>query len=84
MDCRVLRNIRTTKTLMVEVNSTDLTELPNTISLEKPTEANPSLILITKREPGHRNIPLFNQKFQIKTELAILILDNGIQNNLIS
>jgi hypothetical protein len=83
-DCRLLKNICNTKTLMAKVNSTDLTELPETISLDNPTEADPSLILMTKPEPGHPNIPLFTHNCQIKTKLATLILDNGSQKNLIS
>lgn len=52
--------------------------------LTTPTECDPSLILMTSPEPGRTNVALYTHNFQIKHELATLILDNGIQKNIVS
>ena len=75
-----LKNIHTNKTLMAEVNTTDFHDLTETISLNNPTEVDPSLILITQPASGRPNIPLVTHNYQIKNELSTLILNNGNQN----
>lgn len=52
--------------------------------LTTPTECDPSLILMTSPEPGRTNVSLYTHNCQIKHELATLILDNGIQKNIVS
>jgi hypothetical protein len=39
---------------------------------------------VTTPKWGHTNIPLFTHNYQIKHQLTTLILDNGIQKNLVS
>ena len=65
---------------MDAVNQTYFPELTETISLENPTEVDPSLILITQPASGRPNIPLVTHNYQIKNELSTLILNNGNQN----
>jgi hypothetical protein len=83
-DCRAIKNIHPHQTLVAEVTPTEFPEQPEVISLTNPTEADPSLILMTMPKPGHTNIPLFTHNCQIKHKLTTLILDNGSQKNLVS
>jgi hypothetical protein len=44
----------------------------------------PSLILITHEDLNSSTQPLFTHNYQIKNSLALLIMDNGSQKNLVS
>ena len=83
-DCRVLKNLRPQKTLFTEVEQPKATTPLPVVSLENPTEVDPSLILMTANAPNTSVTPLFTHNCQIKHELATLILDNGSQKNLVS
>eukprot|EP00253_Pinus_taeda_P007128 PITA_07128 len=83
-DCRVLKNLRPQKTLFTEVEQPKATTPLPAVSLENPTEVDPSLILMTANAPNTSVTPLFTHNCQIKHELATLILDNGSQKNLVS
>ena len=54
------------------------------VSLNNPTEEDPSLIMMTTNELGTSIFPLFTHNFYIKRELEALIMDNGSQKNLMS
>jgi hypothetical protein len=54
------------------------------VSLNNPIEVHPSLILMITNETRTCTVPLFTHNFHIKHELATLIMDNGIQKNLVS
>jgi hypothetical protein len=83
-DCRALQNLHPNKTLFAEVTQSDSPDPPEVVSLENPTEVDPSLILMTTNEHDTSFVPLFTHNCQIKHELATLILDNGSQKNLIT
>jgi hypothetical protein len=81
---RALKNIHTNQTLFAEVTQPDSPDHPEVVSLDNPTEVDPSLILMTTNELDISNIPMFTHNCQIKHELATLILDNGSQKNLVA
>jgi hypothetical protein len=83
-DCQAIKNIHPHQTLFAEGTPTEFPEQPEVISLMNPTEADPSLILMTTPEPCRPNVPLLTHNCQIKNELTTLILDNDIQKNMIS
>jgi hypothetical protein len=84
VDFRILKSIRTNQTLFAEVAKSDFSDYPEIVSLNNHTEVDPSLILMTTNEIDVSNIPMFTHNCQIKHELATLILNNGIQINLVS
>jgi hypothetical protein len=83
-DCRALKSIHTNQTLFAEVAQPNSSDHPEIVSLDNPTEVDPSLILMTTNELDVSNIPLFTHNCHIKHELDTLILDNGSQMNLIA
>jgi hypothetical protein len=54
------------------------------VPLDNPTEVDPSLILMTHEDSNSSTQPLFTHNCQIKNSLALLIMDNGSQKNLVS
>jgi hypothetical protein len=54
------------------------------VPLENPTEVDPSSILMTQEDSNTSTQPLFTHNCQIKNTLALLIMDNGSQKNLVS
>ena len=54
------------------------------VPLDKLTEVNPSLILMNTDEKNSSTQPLFTHNCQIKNSLALLIMDNNNQKNLVS
>jgi hypothetical protein len=56
-DCRALKNIHTNQTLFAEVTQPDSPDHPEVVSLDNPTEVDPSLILMTTNELNISNIP---------------------------
>jgi hypothetical protein len=61
-----------------------LVDFSTVISLDNPTKVDLSLILVTTNKLGTSIVLLFTHNFHIKQELATLIMDNEIQNNLVS
>jgi hypothetical protein len=51
VNCQALKNLHTNKNLFAEVTQPDSPEPPEVVSLDNPTEVDPSLILMTTNEP---------------------------------
>jgi hypothetical protein len=67
------------------LESSSSTPLPfEPISLENPTATNPSFLLMATDSNATSISPHFTHNFQIKQSLAMLIIDNGSQNNLVA
>jgi len=81
-ECRTLQNLKTNKTLLTELVPAVSTTEPEEVSLENPTQVDPSLTLMAHEESSAH--PLFTHNCQIKNSLALLIMDNGSQKNLVS
>jgi hypothetical protein len=79
-----LNNLCTNKTLFIEMAPPESPTPSAIVSLNNPTEVDPSLILMSYNEPRTYTLPLFTHNFHIKHELATLIMDNGSQKNLVS
>lgn len=84
MDCRALKSFRNNKSLFAKVTQSYAPDNPEVVYLENPIEADLSLILMTANESNTSNVPLFTHNYQIKHELATLIMDNGSQKNLVA
>jgi hypothetical protein len=54
------------------------------VPLDNSIEVDPSLILMTQEDWNTSTQPLFTHNCQIKNTLALLIMDNGSQKNLVS
>ena len=54
------------------------------VPLDNPTEVDPPLIIMTHEDSNSSTQPLFTHNCKIKNTLALLIMDNGIQENLVS
>jgi hypothetical protein len=80
---RALQNLLPNKTLFRKVAQFDSPNPPEVISLENPTEVEPSLILMTTNEHDTSYVPLFTHNCQIKHKLATLILDNESHSQLL-
>jgi hypothetical protein len=83
-NCRILQNLKTNKTLLTELIAPSQVEDTKEFPLENPTEVDPSLILMTQEDSNASTQPLFTHNCQIKNALALLIMDNGSQKNLVS
>jgi len=83
-ECRVLKSMKTNKTLFTEHISAEPVENNEEVPLDNPTEVDPSLILMNTDEQNSSTQPLFTHNFQINNSLALLIVDNGSQKNLVS
>jgi hypothetical protein len=83
-NCRVLKSLKTNKALLTEHTAPQPIEDNEEVSLENPTEVDPSLILMSTEDPNSSTQPLFTHNCQIKNSLALLIMDNGSQKNLVS
>jgi len=59
-------------------------ESGDVVSLENPTEPDPSLVLMTTHNPTSSSPLLLTHNCQIKNAIATLILDNDNQKNLVS
>jgi len=83
VDCRSLKSFHTNKTLFIEATTSQPMEDIEIVPLDNPTEVDPSLILMTSdhtKTPSH----LFSHNFQVRQSLALMVMDNGSQKNLIS
>jgi hypothetical protein len=54
------------------------------IPLENPMKLNPSLMLMAIDSQNSSPTPFFTHNFQITQSMAMLILGNGIQKNLVA
>ena len=72
------------KTHFTEVEQPNSSTSLVVVSLDNPTEIDPSLILMIANEVGTFITPLFTHNYQIRNELVNLILDNGSQNNFVA
>jgi hypothetical protein len=84
VEFHAFKNLHSNKDLVAKVTHIDSPDHPEVVSLENPTQVDPSLIPMTANEPDTTNVPLFTHNFYIKHELTTLIMDNGSQKNLIS
>jgi len=83
-NCHVLQNMHPQKTHFTEVEQPNSSTSLVVVSLDNPTEIDPSLILMIANEVGTFITPLFTHNYQIRNELVNLILDNGSQNNFVA
>jgi hypothetical protein len=72
------------KTLLTELIAPSQVEDTEEVPLENPIEVDPSLILMTQKYSNASTQPLFTHNYQIKNTLALLMMDNGSQKNLVS
>jgi hypothetical protein len=70
--------------VFIEDTSSQTIDDTEIISLDNPTEFEPSLIRMTFEDSKSSPLPMFTHNFQIKQSLALLIMDNGSQKNLVS
>jgi hypothetical protein len=83
-DCCALKNLPTIKTLLIKIPLLYFPTHIEVVSLNNPTKVDQSFISITTNELCTSTVPIFTHNLYIKQELANLIMDNGIQNNLVS
>jgi len=85
-DCRALKSSHTRKALYLETASPFVLTPATTdhISLPNLTEPNPTLLLMTSTLSVSTPPRLFTHNCQIKHIIATLVLNNGIQNNLVA
>lgn len=81
--CRVLKALRTNKTLFTEATTSQYIEDIEVVPLNNPPQVDPALILMTSK---HTKTPsyFFSHNCQIKQSLALMVMDNGSQKYLVS
>jgi hypothetical protein len=58
-NCRILQNLKTNKTLLIELTAPSQVEDIEEVLLDNPTEVDPSLILMTQKDSNTSTQPLF-------------------------